>query len=132
MKNFKQVTLLFLIALIYFSGKVTAQSIPYATFRPVSRLIQNGNYKARVQYINDFGYKSNYTLKVRSEGDKITAIFFDDGFIHDGVNNSGYTYSGGYLKPIFDDYDNMIAVNTLVIVMIGMRQYKYIVTIFLE
>ena len=133
MKRSKQFIFLFVVTLICFGCKLNAQSIPYASFRPVPRLIQNGDYVALVQYINDSGYKANYTLKVRSEGDKITTIFFDEGYIHDGVNNNNYSYSGGYLEPIFDDSNQLIAFQAVVIVITSsIRQFKYIITIPLD
>ncbi|MFD2246652.1 hypothetical protein [Pontibacter ruber] len=61
--------------------------------------IENGWYKATVKYYNYNTYtRSTYTLSVKVEYDRVTAIDFGNGgSVHSGYNNSGYLYTGGTL-----------------------------------
>lgn len=62
--------------------------------------IENGWYEAVVSYYNPKTYqRSNYTLSVKVEYNRVTVIDFGNGgSIHSGYNNSGYTYYGGSLS----------------------------------
>ena len=62
--------------------------------------IENGWYEALVSYYNPKTYqRSNYTLSVKVEFNRVTVIDFgNEGSIHSGYNNSGYTYNGGSLS----------------------------------
>jgi hypothetical protein len=62
--------------------------------------IQDGWYKATVSYYNSSTYqRSNYTLDVKVQYNRVVAIDFGNGgSVHSGYNNSGYTYSGGILS----------------------------------
>ena len=61
--------------------------------------LQNGNYHANVRYTNfSTSHIANYTLVVTVEYNSVTAIYFEDGgYVHTGLNNEGYTWSGGSL-----------------------------------
>lgn len=65
-----------------------------------SQNIENGWYEAIVSYNNPSTFqKSNYRLSVKVEYNRVVAIDFGNGgSIHSGVNNSGYSYYGGYLN----------------------------------
>lgn len=66
----------------------------------LKKSIQDGWYSATVSYSNSNTYtRSTYTLDVEVESDRVVTISFGQGrSVHDGYNNSGYTYSGGYLS----------------------------------
>ena len=80
--------------------------------------IENGWYTATVKYFNSSTYtRSTYTLNVRVENDRVTAIDFGNGgSVHSGYNNSGYFYSGGYLYFETDINSNIVAATTKVTV----------------
>ena len=93
------ITLSIVIAFISTSTTVKAQ---YLYYEPISKpvTIEAGWYKALVKYNNTRTFtKSNYTLKVKVEYGKVTAIDFGNGgSVHTGYNNEGYIYSGGTLS----------------------------------
>lgn len=62
--------------------------------------IKDGWYVATVQYTNYATYtNATYSLNVYVEYNKVSTIDFGNGgSVHDGYNNEGYTYSGGYLN----------------------------------
>lgn len=61
--------------------------------------IENGDYEATVYYSSTTGQKSTYTLVVTVLNDAVTKIKFDNnGSVHTGYNNEGYSYSGGSLS----------------------------------
>jgi hypothetical protein len=71
--------------------------------------IPDGWYSATVKYTNySTGTYATYTLNVRVSYGKVKEIDFGNGgSVHDGYNNSGYIYSGGYLS--YDtDYNGTI------------------------
>ena len=61
--------------------------------------IPDGWYVATVKYTNySTGTYATYTLNVKVAWGKVKEIDFGNGGgVHDGYNNSGYYYSGGYL-----------------------------------
>lgn len=77
--------------------------------------IENGNYEAVVYYSSTTGQKSTYELVVTVTNDVVTAIHFgNNGSVHSGYNNSGYTYSGGSLTFSRDYNGNIISASTTV------------------
>ena len=62
--------------------------------------IEDGWYEANVTYNNPNTYqRSNYQLSVKVENNRVNTIDFgNEGSIHAGYNNSGYTYYGGNLS----------------------------------
>ena len=95
--------LVILISLLFLAFPIPASSIgiPVAeTETTFFSNLENGWYRATVKYYNPRTYtRSTYTLNVRVEYDRVTAIDFGNGgSVHSGVNSSGYFYSGGYLS----------------------------------
>jgi len=59
---------------------------------------EDGNYYAIVNYYNPNTLTNNsYKLVVTVENDNVTKIHFDDGYLHNGYNSSGYIWNGGSL-----------------------------------
>ncbi|RZA02871.1 MAG: hypothetical protein EOP47_05195 [Sphingobacteriaceae bacterium] len=86
------------VVLMSVRNNVKAQYLYYEpASKPVS--IEAGWYKASVKYTNTRTYaKGNYTLRVKVEYGKVTAIDFGNGgSVHTGYNNEGYNYQGGTL-----------------------------------
>ncbi len=77
--------------------------------------IKNGNYTAAVYYSSTTGQRSTYELVVTVTNDVVTAIHFgNNGSVHSGYNNSGYTYSGGKLSFSRDYQGNITGASTTV------------------
>ena len=98
----------FLLPLIFNEGALSNQ--PNVQYYEVEKLngIEDGWYKATVEYYHyGTGTRSTYTLNVEVEYDKVVTIDFGDGSVHSGYNNSGYTYTGGFLS-YRKDYDGNI------------------------
>ena len=106
------------ISLLFFV--IEAQSQTFLTYKNISKIIveiiDNGWYDATVAYYNPSTYqRSNYTLSVKVEYDRVTVIDFGNGgSVHSGYNNSGYTYSGGSLTLKKDYQGNIVAATTRV------------------
>ncbi len=61
--------------------------------------IENGDYEASVYYSSTTGQNSTYTLVVAVFNDAVAKISFgNNGSVHSGYNNEGYSYSGGSLS----------------------------------
>jgi len=109
---------LFAISLLFIV--IEAQSQAFPVFLDSSEIsveaIDNGWYDAAVSYYNASTYqRSNYTLSVKVEYDRVTAIDFGNGgSVHSGFNNSGYTYSGGSLSMKRDYQGNLVGATTRV------------------
>lgn len=77
---------------------ISAQ-VPFTTYKSVRNVLKNGIYEATVYYNSSTGQKSRYTLNVKVADDRVTAIYFgNNGYVHVGYNNEGYSYSGGALS----------------------------------
>jgi len=78
--------------------------------------LQDGWYSATVKYYNyNTGTRSTYSLDVKVEYDRVVKIDFGNGgSVHSGYNDSGYTYSGGYLSEKTDYYNNVVGYTTKV------------------
>lgn len=78
--------------------------------------IGDGWYSATVYYTNyGTGTYSTYTLDVKVQYNTVVAIDFGNGgSVHSGYNNSGYTYSGGYLSFETNYMGNIVAATTTV------------------
>ena len=109
---------LFAISLLFIV--IEAQSQAFPVFSDSSEIpveaIDNGWYDAVVSYYNASTYqRSNYTLSVKVEYDRVTAIDFGNGgSVHSGFNNSGYFYNGGILSMKKDNQGNIVAGTTRV------------------
>jgi hypothetical protein len=103
------ISLVFTFQEISFHGFFSENSIE----TPI-KAIENGWYDASVAYYNPSTYqRSNYTLSVKVEYDRVTVIDFGNGgSVHSGYNNSGYTYSGGSLSMKRDYQGNIVAATT--------------------
>lgn len=90
--------------------------LPDISYERLNTIIENGWYTATIKYYNpNTETKSTYTLNVRVFNDRVTAISFgNDGSLHTGINNSGYTYSGGDLTFYQDKKGNIVAADTAV------------------
>jgi hypothetical protein len=87
--------------------------------------IDDGWYRATVRV----GY-STYTLRVYVEYNKVTVIDFGNGGnVHDGYNNSGYTYHGGSLSFDTDYQGNIVSASTTVTIMDGLDSRYFHITI---
>jgi hypothetical protein len=112
-----------------------AQCQTLSSFEESSKIsvaaIDNGWYDASVAYYNPSTYqRSNYTLSVKVEYDRVAVIDFGDGgSVHSGYNNSGYTYSGGSLSMKRDYQGNIVAVTTRVSVSDSNGTRTYDITI---
>lgn len=62
--------------------------------------LEDGWYEAVVSYYNPKTYqRSNYSLSVKVQYNRVTTIDFGNGgSVHSGYNNSGYLYNGGNLS----------------------------------
>jgi len=110
-------------------GKSAALDYP---INPNGARIEDGWYKATVEYHNlNTLTKSTYTLDVEVNHVKVSRIDFGNGgSVHDGVNNSGYFYSGGLLHLFVDREGNAIKSETTVTITgPGSKLIKYKVTI---
>lgn len=92
---------------------------PYVSYTPSFNVTQrnlrqiildNGVYEVLVEYkSNTTGYEQ-YVLDVRIQNDNVTHIYFNNGgYVHNGVNNSEYTWSGGGIKWNVDYSGNIIS-----------------------
>lgn len=73
--------------------------LPEFNYSRTNTVLENGWYDAEVTYYNPrTETKSSYALDVKIHNDRVVAISFgNEGSIHTGDNNSGYSYSGGDL-----------------------------------
>lgn len=122
-----------LIILILISLTVTQS---YSSSMPVNSSftsisfggIEDGWYNATVKYTNySTGTNSTYSLKVKVKFGKVSTIDFGNGgSVHNGYNNEGYIYSGGYLSFETDYNGNTVAATTTVTISDteGMRYFK--------
>lgn len=77
---------------------ISAQA-PFTTYKSIRNVLENGIYDATIYYSSSTGQKSKYTLNVKVVDDRVTAIYFgNNGSVHVGYNNEGYSYSGGTLS----------------------------------
>jgi hypothetical protein len=90
----KNLTLVILFALVHMSFATS-----YAPNETLGS-IDNGWYIAKVKHYNySTGESGTYTLNVRVQYNAVKEIDFGNGgSVHDGYNNSDYTWSGGYLS----------------------------------
>lgn len=113
MLNFmKLIKLLVLTCTLLFSFgvKVPAGNLtnPETSYVSQFSILDDGNYKAIVEYHSHTGYSARYSLVVRIVSDRVVAIYFENGgSIHSGSNNSDYTYSGGELSVMRDILGNV-------------------------
>jgi len=106
------------VCLLFFV--LEAQSQTFLNYKNASEIfvevIDNGWYEATVSYYNPSTYqRSNYSLSVNVEYDRVTVIDFGNGgSIHSGFNNSGYSYYGGNLTMKKDYKGNIESATTRV------------------
>lgn len=97
-----------------------AQYLKYEPISPRSgsysnKVLEDGWYNATVQYHNTgTSYKATYNLKVKVSNDNVTMINFGDGYLHSGINSSGYHWSGGALEFSTDINGNITNASTTV------------------
>jgi hypothetical protein len=85
-----------------------SNNLPFVSYTPVFSVTQrnlsqvildDGIYELVVEYSSNSTSNELYTLDVRIENDKITHIYFGNGgYVHNGRNNSGYSWSGGGIR----------------------------------
>ena len=99
MRNYIVATILAVLCLV--TQEVKGQFVSY-------NQIENGKYEATVYYSSSTGHRAKYQLVVTVFNDVVTAIHFDNnGSVHSGYNNEGYSYSGGSLS-FSRDYNGKI------------------------
>lgn len=99
MRNYISITLLAILC--FLTQEAKGQYVP-------RNQIEDGNYEATVYYSSTTGQKSTYQLIVTVFSDAVTAIRFgNNGSVHTGYNNEGYSYSGGGLS-FSKDYEGKI------------------------
>lgn len=90
MKSYITITLFAILC--FFTQEAKGQFASY-------NQIENGNYEASVYYSSSTGQRSSYKLVVTVFNDAVTKINFgNNGSVHSGYNNEGYSYSGGSLS----------------------------------
>lgn len=113
-----------LVWLLFFFGNVEAQTggrsffsavrNPFATTNQQEEL-PDGNYKSIVNYFSTTGHRATYELEVSVRRQQVVAIFFPNGgYIHNGRNNSDYTYTGGWLNCNRNNYGEITEAYTTV------------------
>ena len=118
MKN-SLIILVIALCLSTFSVKAQSYDLPFVSHTPVHSVTQrnlgqvildDGLYELTVEYQSNSTNYEIYTLEVRIKKDNITHIYFGNGgYVHNGWNNSGYTWSGGGIKWNVDYYGNIIS-----------------------
>jgi len=90
--------------------------------------IKDGIYQATVKYTNYATYtNATYTLNVEVKyGNVVSIDFGNGGSVHNGYNNEGYMFSGGYLSFETDRDGNTVAAKASISVSDknGIRQFK--------
>lgn len=98
----------FVCILSFFSQRANAQFVSF-------NQIKNGKYEATIYYSSTTGEKSTYQLTVTVSNDNVTAIHFgNNGSVHTGYNNEGYTYYGGALQFSRDYEGNITGASTVI------------------
>lgn len=105
-------------ALESYSNPLLKERIPLPEFNysRTNTVLENGWYDAEVTYYNPrTETKSIYALDVQIHNDRVVAISFgEDGSIHTGDNNSGYSYSGGDLTFYKNKSGKIVSADTTV------------------
>ena len=100
-KTLKSIFVTFLFCITFTSQGVGNYSTPLTEITSTSISdIDNGWYTATVEYYNSKTYtRATYTLNVYVEYNSISKIDFGDGgSVHDGYNNSGYSFYSSHLR----------------------------------
>lgn len=91
-------------------------ALPEFNYSRTNTVLENGWYDAEVTYYNPrTETKSIYDLDVKIHNDRVVAISFgEEGSIHTGDNNSGYSYSGGDLTFYKNKTGKIVSADTTV------------------
>ncbi|MBR5147884.1 MAG: hypothetical protein IKV15_01645 [Bacteroidaceae bacterium] len=99
------------------SIKAQTFDLPFVSYTPTFSVTQrnlrqvildDGIYKLGVEYKSNSTNFAQYELEVRIQNDNVTHIYFgNDGYVHSGRNNSGYTWRGGGINWNVDFYGNI-------------------------
>tara|TARA_B110000902_G_C14188663_1_gene543322 strand:- start:546 stop:962 length:417 start_codon:yes stop_codon:yes gene_type:complete len=109
-KSLKHLFVSVLFCITYISVGIENNSTPLPELTStLSSDIDNGWYTARVEYYNSKTYtRATYTLNVYVEYNSISKIDFGDGgSVHDGYNNSGYSFYSSSLR-LNKDYNGNV------------------------
>lgn len=110
---------LIIICLLIFSTSCAlfAQFVEYTPYQ--SQNIKNDWYSASVKYLNlKTNTQATYTLNVKVESNRVVIISFENnGSLHSGINNEGYSYYGGSLYFEMDSNNNVKAATTTVTIL---------------
>lgn len=109
-KSLKHLFVSVLFCITYTSVGIENNSTPLPELTStLSSDIDNGWYTARVEYYNSKTYtRATYTLNVYVEYNSISKIDFGDGgSVHDGYNNSGYSFYSSSLR-LNKDYNGNV------------------------
>lgn len=90
--------------------------LPELNYSRTNTVLENGWYDAEVTYYNPrTETKSTYALDVQIHNDRVVIISFgNEGSLHTGSNNSGYTYSGGDLTFYQNKKGEIVSADTTV------------------
>lgn len=117
----KKLLNIFGIAILLYLGVIPSQAQtydpPFVSFTPVldvthrnlrEVILEDGVYELVVNCDSSTGSSARYVLDVRIQNDTITHIYFDNGgSVHNGWNNSGYSWNGGGIKWSTDYYGDI-------------------------
>lgn len=104
--------------------KAQNYDLPFVSFTPVFStternlskvVLDDGIYELIVDCKSSTGHEARYILDVRIKNDNVTAIYFDNGgSLHNGWNNSDYSWSGGGIMWDTDYYGNIISGHAII------------------
>ena len=114
----KSLAILAILTAGFYGSDANAQyaNAPFMTYEPnYATNLDNGNYTASVGYSSSTGYYNTYKLTVTVKNNVVVAINFgNNGYLHNGQNSEGYTYSGGSLRIQTDSNGNIVSASTTV------------------
>ena len=125
-----------LLSLVIMGVPANAQyyTPPFVTYTPVFDVTQrnlnevildDGVYELTVHCESHTGLNKNYLLDVRIKNDQVTQIYFSNGgSVHNGYNNSGYTWRGGGIEWRTDWYGNVTGGKAIIQVDYGNGQWQ--------
>ena len=116
-RYFYLVGLIIILCLTAIPTKAQYSNLPLVSYTPVYSvtqrnlkevLLDDGVYELVVECKSSSKSYAQYRLNVRIQNDNITCIYFDNGgCLHNGRNNSGYTWRGGGIRWDVDYYGNI-------------------------
>lgn len=109
--------LMMLVTLTTIQLKAQSYSDIFTTYTPIFSVTQrnldqvildDGIYSMKVDYESNTGHKATYVLDVTIRRDNVVRIDFGNGgCVHQGPNNSNYTWYGGGIRWLLDFEGNI-------------------------